>query len=133
LPLVTIATLWGLLALTLLIWRAKMPRLGVADMLSGMALVHGTVLALVVWPWWANTLQGPIKALGLEARNWPSSVGQIGGNWPSFAFYRQQALLPKGTPASLYLAPESQVPPGARVWAKNKGMVLFQTETASRP
>ena len=133
LPLVTIATLWGLLALTLLICRARMPRLGMAETLSAMAVVHGTVLALVVWPWWANALQGPIKALGLEARNWPSTVGQIGGNWPSFAFYRQQALLPKGHPASLYLAPESQVPPGARVWAKNKGMVLFQTETASRP
>jgi len=133
LPLGTIATAWGLLALSMLIWRVRMARLGLANILSAMALVHGTVLALVVWPWWANTLQGPIKTLGLEARNWPSTVGQIGGNWPSFAFYRQQALAPRGSPAHLFLAPEAQVPPGVQVWAKDKGMVLFQTERTTTP
>jgi hypothetical protein len=55
------------------------------------ALVHGLILAWGVIPWWSGALQGPVYRLALQARQWPGTVVQAHGHWPSFAFYLQKA------------------------------------------
>ena len=88
-----VALAWGIFLAALLLWPKASRRLGAVGVLSGMAGVQAMVLTLFIWPWWANSLQGPVKTLGLAARAWTGTVAQVGGNWPSFAFYRQEAMV----------------------------------------
>lgn len=88
-----VALAWFILFASVLFWPQARQRLGALGVLSGMASVHAVVLTLFIWPWWANSLQGPVKTLGLAAREWTGAVAQLGGNWPSFAFYRQEAMV----------------------------------------
>ena len=49
-----------------------------------------SVLALVVLPWWSQTLQAPVQGLALKFRDQSSTIVQWGVHLPSFATYRQQ-------------------------------------------
>jgi 4-amino-4-deoxy-L-arabinose transferase-like glycosyltransferase len=48
------------------------------------------VLALVVLPWWSQTLQAPVQGLALKFRENTTTIVQWGVHLPSFATYRQQ-------------------------------------------
>lgn len=100
-----VAMVWGMWFAVCLLWRRARQRLGTVGMLSGMAGVNAVLLTLFIWPWWAHTLQGPIKTLGLAARAWTGTVAQVGGNWPSFAFYRQEAMVKDVHQADMVLIP----------------------------
>ena len=54
------------------------------------AFFQTTVLALVVLPWWSQTLQAPVQALALKYRDDSHTIVQWGVHLPSFATYRQQ-------------------------------------------
>ena len=54
------------------------------------SIFQASVLALVVLPWWAQTLQAPVQGLALKFRDNPSTIVQWGVHLPSFATYRQQ-------------------------------------------
>jgi 4-amino-4-deoxy-L-arabinose transferase-like glycosyltransferase len=135
--LLPILAVWMVFVAFIVFWRKRLLWLGHhSGVLSLMALIHATVLTLVVWPWWANTLQGPIKTLGLASRDRPAAVGQMGGNWPSFAFYRQQALLGKDEHMDVILMPESRLTAGTHgeTLARAQGMVLFRpAKTTQQP
>jgi 4-amino-4-deoxy-L-arabinose transferase-like glycosyltransferase len=65
------------------------------DMTKGFGFIafsffQASVLALVVLPWWAQTLQAPVKALALNFRDNSNTIVQWGVHLPSFATYRQQ-------------------------------------------
>lgn len=98
-----VAVLWGILLAFVVLWPRARQRLGVVGVLSGMAGVHAVVLTLFIWPWWGDSLQGPVKTLGLKAREWTGAVAQVGGNWPSFAFYRQEPMVKEVTAADMVL------------------------------
>jgi 4-amino-4-deoxy-L-arabinose transferase-like glycosyltransferase len=98
-----VAVLWGVLLAYVVLWPKARQRLGVVGVLSGMAGVHAVVLTLFIWPWWGDSLQGPVKTLGLAARKWTGVVAQVGGNWPSFAFYRQEAMVKEVKEADMVL------------------------------
>lgn len=54
--------------------------------------VTAALLAWVITPWWAETLQGPVKAAGLWARSQGLQSGtQWGLHQPSVGFYRQDS------------------------------------------
>jgi 4-amino-4-deoxy-L-arabinose transferase-like glycosyltransferase len=98
-----VALVWGVLLAFVVLGSRARQRLGTVGVLSGMAGVHVLVLTLVIWPWWGDSLQGPVKTLGLKAREWTGAVAQVGGNWPSFAFYRQEAMVKEVTKADMVL------------------------------
>jgi hypothetical protein len=98
-----VALVWGVLLAFVVFWPRVRQGLGALGVLSGMAGVHALVLTLFIWPWWADHLQGPVKTLGLAAREWTGTVAQVGGNWPSFAFYRQEAMVKDLTQADMVL------------------------------
>lgn len=107
--------------------RKRSPALGLDGTMSVLALVHAGVLTLVIWPWWANTLQGPVQTLGLAARAWQGTVAQVGGNWPSFAFYRQEAMVKDASSADMVLVPAARASslPDRVPLATSQGMVLL--------
>jgi hypothetical protein len=49
-----------------------------------------SLLALVVLPWWSQTIQGPVHALAFKFRDHQHTIVQWGVHLPSFASYRQQ-------------------------------------------
>jgi hypothetical protein len=53
------------------------------------ALLQAVILALVVLPWWSQTLQSPVKGLAQKHQAETSSIVQWGVHLPSFATYRQ--------------------------------------------
>lgn len=141
-PLEAIALLWGVLALAWGLWRwrarggpARVTQRVAMTTLAAMALVHALVLTWVVWPWWAQTLQGPVRTLALGARSLEMPVQQLGGNWPSFAFYRQQPLSRRPEPVAdtvfLLRASELAQRPAWTVLARERGMVLARPAPAS--
>ena len=54
------------------------------------ALLQSVILALVVLPWWSQTLQSPVKGLAQKYRAEASSIVQWGVHLPSFATYSEQ-------------------------------------------
>ncbi len=100
-----VALIWGVLLTPLVLWPRARQALGAVGLLSAMAGIHALVLTLFIWPWWANSLQGPVKTLGLAARDWTGAVAQVGGNWPSFAFYRQESMVKELRQADMVLIP----------------------------
>ena len=54
------------------------------------AVFQACVLALVVLPWWSQTLQAPVQGLALKFRDSANTIVQWGVHLPSFATYRQQ-------------------------------------------
>ena len=133
-PLAAVLGLWAALALAWAAWRWRMRndagRSTAMSTLAAMALLHALVLTWVVWPWWAQTLQGPVRTLALNARASAAPVQQVGGNWPSFAFYRGQPLTRTPEPAAdtlfLLRAAELAQRPDWTVLARERGMVLAQ-------
>lgn len=137
-PLAAVLGLWAALALAWAVWRWRARRGAnkgagrslAMPTLAAMALLHALVLTWVVWPWWAQTLQGPVRTLALNARVSAAPVQQLGGNWPSFAFYRQQPLTRTPEPAAdtLFLLRASDLAqrPDWTVRARERGMVLAQ-------
>lgn len=116
----------GLLALW--VWR-RAPAFGPQWLLAGAVGVHVLVMALVVWPWWAHTLQDPVRELGLKARAWPGVAVQWDGHWPSFAFYRrQEAPRREPQPGELALVRQSTAAahPDWPVWAAQGSFLLVQ-------
>lgn len=128
-----VALAWAVLALVTgvvlqgLKGRPVVGRLGQEGVLASMALLHVVVLTGWVWPWWAQTLQGPVQKLAISARAWPGSVAQVGGNWPSFAFYRQQAMVTQAEQADMLLMPVQRAAayPQRTLLAQEQGMVLL--------
>jgi 4-amino-4-deoxy-L-arabinose transferase-like glycosyltransferase len=49
-----------------------------------------SLLALVVLPWWSQTIQRPVHALAFKFRDHQHTIVQWGVHLPSFATYRQQ-------------------------------------------
>jgi 4-amino-4-deoxy-L-arabinose transferase-like glycosyltransferase len=98
-----VALAWGVLLAAWVLWTQARQKLGAVGVLSSMAGIHALVLTLFIWPWWADQLQAPVKTLGLAARAWSGTVAQVGGNWPSFAFYRQEAMVKELTQADMVL------------------------------
>ena len=140
-PWAAIALLWGALALAWGVWRWRAPggpgSSRAITTLAAMALVHALVLTWVVWPWWAQTLQGPVRTLAWGLRESRVPVQQLGGNWPSFAFYRQQPLDRAPEPAAdtvfLLRASELSQRPTWTVLARERGMVLARPAAPSDP
>ena len=123
-----VALAWVVLLAAVLLWPKALQRLGAVGVLSVMAGVHALVLTLFIWPWWANTLQGPVKTLGLSARAWTGTVAQVGGNWPSFAFYRQEAMVQQVDQAQMVLVTVKRAPEFAN-WetlATEQGMAVLR-------
>jgi hypothetical protein len=54
------------------------------------SVFQASVLALVVLPWWAQTIQAPVKGLALKFRDNTNTIVQWRVHLPSFATYRQQ-------------------------------------------
>lgn len=131
-PLLPILAIWCLPAFAFLVLRRRHLNMRPELLVAFLAMLHAGVMAWVVWPWWANTLQGPIKTLATVARNWPGSVSQLGGNWPSFAFYRQEALTRDPSKADLLLLPVQQAShrEGWEPLARVQGMVLLRKSSA---
>jgi 4-amino-4-deoxy-L-arabinose transferase-like glycosyltransferase len=102
-PMWPVALVWGVLLTFILFWPKAKQVLGIVGVLSVMAGVHAGVLTMFIWPWWGDNLQGPVKTLGLNAREWTGAVAQVGGNWPSFAFYRQEAMVKEPAHADMVL------------------------------
>ena len=80
---------WGLAAAVGLIvllarWRHYAPQ----TRLAGAAYVVAFSVVTWVVPWWAQTLQGPVRDAALLARQHPGKVVQMQLNLPSFAYYR---------------------------------------------
>ena len=65
------------------------------------------VLALIVLPWWAQTLQAPVQGLALKFQDNTNSIVQWGVHLPSFATYRQHE------------APRREPMPGEMALVKN--------------
>jgi 4-amino-4-deoxy-L-arabinose transferase-like glycosyltransferase len=123
-----VAVAWGLCLAALLLWRRARQRLGAVGILSSMAGVHVVVMTLLIWPWWADHLQGPVKTLGLAARAWAGTVAQVGGHWPSFAFYRQDPMVKEVQQADMVLT-RTQRPAEWAHWetlATAQGMTLLR-------
>jgi hypothetical protein len=133
-PWLPVLASWGLLAFALVVLKRRTIRLSPQLVLVPIALLHAAVMALVIWPWWAITLQGPIKELAIQARKLPGNVAQVAGNWPSFAFYRQQALSLTLTNPELLLTRLHS--PGYAEWetiASAQGMVLLRKQPQASP
>lgn len=146
-PLAAVLLLWAALAVGWGVWRWRASVRGRArgrgdsaqrvamPTLAAMALVHALVLTWVVWPWWAQTLQGPVRTLAWGLRESSMPVQQLGGNWPSFAFYRQQPLsrAPEPTNDTVFLlrAAELAQRPDWTVLARERGMVLARPDKAA--
>ena len=120
---------WAAVALLgLWAWGRRSPQAWQGTLVAAVA-VHVLVMALAVLPWWAHTLQDPVRELGLKARAWPGVVVQWDGHWPSFAFYRQQeAPRREPQPGELALVRSSTVTkhPDWPVWATHGSFVLVQ-------
>lgn len=87
------------------------------------------VLGVTVLPWWGQTLQGPVRALALLSRERPEVVVQWGGNWPSFAVYRQHIApqrMPEPGEMALVRSNWHAVPAHWPVIAQERGMALVQ-------
>ena len=54
------------------------------------SVFQASVLALVVLPWWAQTIQAPVQGLALKFRDNTNTIVQWRVHLPSFATYRQQ-------------------------------------------
>lgn len=120
---------WAAVALLAVwLWR-RAPAKGPQHTLLAMASLHVLVMAQVVWPWWAHTLQDPVRDLGIQARAWPGGVVQWDGHWPSFAFYRQQPT-PRAEPQPGELAlvrrSTAAAHPDWPVWADRGSFLLIQ-------
>lgn len=120
---------WAVVALAALwAWRSARVQAWRLVLLAAVA-VQVLVMALVVWPWWAHTLQDPVRELGLKARAWPGEVVQWDGHWPSFAFYRQQPT-PRREPQpgelALVRASTAASHPDWLVWAAHGSFLLLQ-------
>lgn len=59
------------------------------DTFTWAALLHSLLMGLLVLPWWGQTLQGPVRDLALQSRQWPGTVVQWDLHQPSLGFYRQ--------------------------------------------
>lgn len=123
------AGVWLALILVFALWRSGRQFFAGAGMFSLMAVIHTSVLGLVVWPWWAHALQDPVKTLGLLSRDWSGVVVQVHGHWPSFAFYRQQ-IAPRRAPlpGEMALVPQAYVSkyPDWQVLAIERDMSLVR-------
>jgi hypothetical protein len=136
LELLPVVLAWLALASAWFVWRRHRSVIGRDGTLAVMALTHALVLTWVIWPWWAHTLQGPIKTLALAARAWPGTVAQVGGNWPSFAFYRQESMVKDPAVADMLLMPaaRSSAWPDRKPLATSQGMVVLgKAEQPSKP
>jgi 4-amino-4-deoxy-L-arabinose transferase-like glycosyltransferase len=122
-----VAAAWAALALAWQVWPSGLKRWGHEAVLASMALLHVLVLTWLIWPWWGQALQGPIQSLAWAARAWPGAVAQVGGNWPSFAFYRQDAMVKNPAQADMLLMPAGRAASHSDrpLLAQEQGMVLL--------
>jgi hypothetical protein len=115
-------------------WR-RSPTQGPQRTVLAAAVVHVLVMAQVVWPWWAHTLQDPVRELGLRARSWPGAVVQWDGHWPSFAFYRQQPTPrrePQAGELALVRASTAKAHPDWPVWADQGSFKLIERPASEK-
>lgn len=133
-PLLPIVAVWYLLAFALGVLKGRKMGWSPEFSVSLMAMIHAGFMALSVWPWWANTLQGPVKTLAIAARDLPGKVAQVGGHWPSFAFYRQEPMVRDPSDADMVLVPLRRASTSAYAqWptaGRAQGMVLLRRPDA---
>lgn len=118
----------GVAVLAVVGWR-RSPATAPQRTLLAVTCVHVLVMAQVVWPWWAHTLQDPVRELGLKARAWPGTMVQWDGHWPSFAFYRQQPTPraePKPGELALVRSSTAAAHPDWPVWADQGSFKLIE-------
>jgi hypothetical protein len=64
---------------------------------ASVAVLQSVVLALIVLPWWAQTLQAPVHDLAVKLKDRPETIVQWRVHFPSFATYRNMEA-PKREP-----------------------------------
>jgi len=64
---------------------------------ASVAVLQSVVLALIVLPWWAQTLQAPVHDLAVKLKDRPETIVQWRVHFPSFATYRNMGA-PKREP-----------------------------------
>lgn len=126
---------WGLLAVVGGLWLLNWcwPRRGLADKAVLGALLGAFWVVLGVLPWWAQTLQSPIRSLAWQARQQGQPVVQWQTRQPSFAFYLGAPTPPAGpTEGALALARRDRLPAEAqvRIVAQERGFVLVAPAAA---
>lgn len=127
---------WGLGAaaaaiLLLACWRRYPPAVRLC------AAAYVMALSFVTWvvPWWAQTLQGAVRAAALQAREHTGRVVQMGLNRPSFAYYRGQILIrsePK--PGDWVFLPEHELTRLKSPWTMqyhSRGLALVRIDAAA--
>jgi 4-amino-4-deoxy-L-arabinose transferase-like glycosyltransferase len=106
--------------------------------LWGWVACGGCALATSLWfnaqvvPWWGQTLQGPVRALALDAAARGVPLVQWRVNQPSAAFYRNAPTLKRAPlPGEAALtrvdrmdAPGEDRPPGLTVLRQERGLAL---------
>lgn len=100
------------------------------------ALIGAFWTVLVVLPWWAQTLQSPIRELASIARERGGAVTQWHTRQPSFGFYLGAATPPGEPPAGgLALVRADRIPSGAEVSvvAERRGFALVARREPTRP
>ena len=116
---------WWQLAAVGCVWVAAWlwPGWRLAQRAAAGALIGAFWTVLVVLPWWAQTLQSPIKELALIARERGVPVTQWHTRQPSFGFYLGAATPPGEPPAGgLALVRIDRIPPGAEVGIVAEGV-----------
>lgn len=129
---------WWQLAAAGCVWVAAWlwPGWRLAQRAAAGALIGAFWTVLVVLPWWAQTLQSPIKELALIARERGVPVTQWHTRQPSFGFYLGAATPPGEPPAGgLALVRIDRIPPGAEVSivAERRGFALVARQEPTRP
>jgi hypothetical protein len=64
---------------------------------ASVAVLQSVLLALIVLPWWAQTLQAPVHDLAVKLKDRSEIIVQWGVHFPSFATYRHMEA-PKREP-----------------------------------
>jgi len=64
---------------------------------ASVAVLQSVLLALIVLPWWAQTLQAPVHDLAVKLKDRSETIVQWGVHFPSFATYRKMEA-PKREP-----------------------------------
>ncbi len=93
-----VAACWALAALAWIWQGQRQGQLAWRRAVPQAALLHGVLMAWWIMPWWAHTLQAPVRLLGEQSRALPGVVVQWQVHQPSFGFYRQQPA-PRREPA----------------------------------
>jgi len=127
------AALVGLLLLAAAVWLWRQPRQTAAAALVA-ALGVAQWCSLQVLPWWGQALQGPTKALALQAAAQGGHLVQWQLHQPSAGFYRGQPV-PRRAPQAgeLALTRVDRLLPGAQVLQQQGALALVAQPAGVAP